>query len=145
MLFTFSYLVLRLCCLDYSADFTLLALRISYDREVYASNSLALLLGPPANLRSHPSCLQYFMRGRVTYQEVFASDSTAMLPGWTLDYSSGWTLTTLQVSSFFPLVSHAGESSTYGSSRSVLLLVIQILGEEGPEIQSFSVVYVESS
>ena len=43
------------------------------------------------------------MRGRVNYQEVYASDSSV----WLL-----WLSTTLQILSFSPSVSHAGESFT---------------------------------
>ena len=41
--------------------------------------------------RSHPSCLQYLMRGRVSPIKVYASDSTAMLfgPRTTLQTSVG--------------------------------------------------------
>ena len=55
-----------------------------------------------------PSCSQYLMRGRVTYHEVHASDSSALLHGLP---------TTLQILSFLPSVPYAGESFTYQSLR----------------------------
>lgn len=54
------------------------------------------------------SCPQYLLQGRVTYQEVHASDSSALLLGLP---------TTLQISSSLPSVSYAGESFTYQGLR----------------------------
>ena len=66
--------------------------------------------------RSHPSCLQYLMRGRVSPIKVYASDSTAMLFG---------PRTTLQTSSFLPSVSQQGRVPSikvYASNSSAMLL-----------------------
>lgn len=60
--------------------------------------------------RPYPSCPRYLMRGRVTYQEVYASDSLALFPVLP---------TALQILSFSPLVPYAEESFTYQSSRIV--------------------------
>ena len=94
--------------------------------------------------RPHPSCLQYFMRGRISSIKVYASDFLAFYLDFglvrrphpsCLQYlmrgsvspirvhtsdSSALSLgpqTTLQPSSFLPSVSHTGESFAYQGSH----------------------------
>ena len=52
----------------------------------------------------------YFMRGRVTYQKVYVSESSALLLALLVTLQTLFSLSLSQTSSFMPSVSYAGES-----------------------------------